>query len=188
MKTIGVLGIQGAIEEHCDMIEKLGHKVVKVKTEEEINAIDAIILPGGESTAMGKQLDWFNLLEPLREKIKNGMPTFGTCAGMILLAKDIEGSEQIRLGLMNICVKRNAYGAQINSFITDINVDGIEGLVPAVFIRAPRIENLGKDVEVLASYKTCPILVREKNMLAASFHPELTDNLLIHKLFIEMVQ
>lgn len=187
MKTIGILGIQGAIEEHEASIRKLGIKTLWVKTADDLKQIDGIILPGGESTSMGKQLEWFGLMNPLRKAIAGGMPAFGTCAGMILLAKEIEGSTQTRIGLMDIRVKRNAYGAQLDSFVTDLKVKGFKRSVPAVFIRAPRIEHHGKQVEVLASYKSHPVLVREQHLLAASFHPELTDSTDLHRYFTEMI-
>lgn len=188
MKTIGVLGIQGAIEEHIRMIDLLGHKSVWVKDIDSLNSVDGIILPGGESTSMGKQLEWFHLLLPLRKKIiEEHLPVFGTCAGMILLAKDIENSDQIRIGAMDICIKRNAYGSQKNSFITQINVKGLDKPVPAVFIRAPRIECASTQIEVLSSYDGHPVFVRQNNMIAASFHPELTENTDIHAFFINSI-
>lgn len=187
MKTIGILGIQGAMEAHAAVIQKLGYPTVFVKTLPELQSIDGLIIPGGESTTMGKQLSWFNLLEPLRQRILDGMPVFGTCAGMILLAKDIVGSDQLRIGTMNISVERNAYGRQIASFFTRLPVKGSPHDVEAAFIRAPRISQLGEGVEVLSSYEGHPVLVREKNMLAASFHPELTDDTYIHELFIGML-
>lgn len=187
MKTVGILGIQGAIEEHEASIRKLGLKTLWVKEVADLKKIDGIILPGGESTSMGKQLEWFGLMNPLRQAIAKGMPAFGTCAGMILLAKEIENSTQSRIGLMNIKVRRNAYGAQLDSFITDLNVKGIKHPVPAVFIRAPRIEAHDKSVDVLASHKGYPVLVREKHLLAASFHPELTDGIELHRYFTEMM-
>lgn len=188
MRTIGVLGIQGAIEEHVRMVESLGHKALWVKDEESLNRAEGLILPGGESTSMGKQLAWFHLLEPLRRKITvDKLPVFGTCAGMILLAKDIENSDQLRIGAMDIKVRRNAYGSQINSFVTDIDVKGIDHPVPAVFIRAPRIECASPDIEALASFDGHPIFVRQGHMWAASFHPELTDCADIHELFIHSI-
>lgn len=187
MKTVGVLGIQGAIEEHENSIRRLGLNTVWVKSAADLKKIDGIILPGGESTSMGKQLEWFGLMEPLRNALAEGMPAFGTCAGMILLAKEIEGSTQTRIGLMNIKVKRNAYGSQLDSFVTELKVKGFKKPLPAVFIRAPRIESCAQSVEVLASYKDHPVLVREKHLMAASFHPELTDSTELHRYFIQMI-
>lgn len=188
MRTIGVLGIQGAIEEHVRMVRSLGHEALWVKDGETLDRVEGLILPGGESTSMGKQLEWFHLLSPLRRKItESKLPVFGTCAGMILLAKDIENSDQLRIGAMDIQVKRNAYGSQINSFVTDINVKGIDHQVPAVFIRAPRIECAAPDVETLAVYEGHPVFVRQGHMWAASFHPELTDSTDIHALFIQSI-
>lgn len=187
MKTVGVLGIQGAIEEHENSIRRLGLNTVWVKGAADLKRIDGIILPGGESTSMGKQLEWFGLMEPLRKAIAKGMPAFGTCAGMILLAKEIEGSTQNRIGLMDIKVRRNAYGSQLDSFVTELKVKGLKKPLPAVFIRAPRIESHARNVEVLASYKGHPVLVRENNLLAASFHPELTDSTELHHYFSQMI-
>ena len=187
MKTVGVLGIQGAIEEHEKSIRNLGLNTVRVLAPEDLKKIDGIILPGGESTAMGKQLEWFGLMEPLRKAIAAGLPAFGTCAGMILLAKEIEGSNQTRIGLMDITVKRNAYGSQLDSFVTDLKVAGFKQALPAVFIRAPRIEKCAKNVDILASYKNHPVLVRQKHLLAASFHPELTDSTELQRYFTQMM-
>lgn len=184
MKTIGILGIQGAIEEHEAMLRKIGCKTLRVATAKDLGKINGIILPGGESTSIGKQLEWSGLMTPLRQALAAGLPVFGTCAGMILLAKEIEGKKsQNRIGLMDITVKRNAYGSQLDSFVTDLNVSGFPEPLPAVFIRAPRIESCGEEVEILASYKSHPVLVRERNMLAASFHPELTDCAELHRYF-----
>lgn len=187
MKTVGILGIQGAIEEHEASIRKTGCATVRVKAPADLKKIDGIVLPGGESTSMGKQLEWFGLMEPLRQAIAQGLPAFGTCAGMILLAKEIEGSNQTRIGLMDIKVKRNAYGSQLDSFVTELKVKGLKKPLPAVFIRAPRIESLAKEVDVLASYQDHPVLVRENHLLAASFHPELTDSVELHRYFIQML-
>lgn len=187
MKTIGVLGIQGAIEKHLESVVAIGCKGLWVKTAADLKKIDGIILPGGESTSIGKQLEWFGMMNPLREAIAQGLPAFGTCAGMILLAKDIEACTQARIGLMDITVRRNAYGSQLDSFITDLQVKGIQGKIPAVFIRAPRIEKCGRNVEILASHKDHPVLVRQKNMMAASFHPELTEDTRLHACFGQML-
>lgn len=187
MKTIGVLGIQGAIEEHLSSIEAVGCKGIRVKSPSDLKKIDGIILPGGESTSMGKQLEWFGLMDPLREALVGGMPAFGTCAGMILLAKEIENSTQARIGLMDICVRRNAYGSQLDSFVTDLTVAGFSQKIPAVFIRAPRIEKCEKNVQILSLHKKHPVLVRQGNLLAASFHPELTDNTELHRYFSEIL-
>lgn len=187
MKTIGILGIQGAIEEHEASMRRIGVHTLWVKTASDLKKIDGIILPGGESTSMGKQLEWFGLMEPLRQAIAQGMPTFGTCAGMILLAKEIEGSTQARIGLMDIEVKRNAYGSQLDSFVTDLKVEGIEHDIPAVFIRAPRIEKCADHVQILSSYEGHPVLVRQNHLLAASFHPELTDSSDLHLYFSKMI-
>ena len=188
MKTIGILGIQGAIEEHESSLQKIGCKTLWVKEASDLTRIDGIILPGGESTSMGKQLVWSGLMEPLRQSIAQGLPVFGTCAGMILLAKELDGNNaQSRIGLVDILVRRNAYGSQLDSFVTELEVKGFAQPLPAVFIRAPRIESCGNGVETLASHQGHPVLVRQAKMLAASFHPELTDNTELHRYFTEMI-
>lgn len=187
MKTIGILGIQGAIEEHEASVRRLGFASIRVKSATDLTQIDGIILPGGESSSMGKQLEWSGLMEPLRKAISQGLPTFGTCAGMILLAKEIEGSNQPRIGLMDMEVRRNAYGSQLDSFVTWLKVEGLTNEIPAVFIRAPRIERCSPDVKVLASYESHPVLVRQNHLLAASFHPELTESTELHSYFGKMI-
>jgi 5'-phosphate synthase pdxT subunit len=179
MKRIGVLGIQGAIEKHIEMIEFLGYRGVKVKTQEELKMIDALVMPGGESTSIIRQLNWYDLFEPLKDILQNGLPVFGTCAGLILLSNEI--------GILDATVLRNAYGSQINSFKTDLQVKGIDHSVPAFFIRAPRIEKTGKDIEILSVYQNSPVLVRQGCCLAATFHPELTNDTSIHQMFINTI-
>ncbi|MBN2738788.1 MAG: pyridoxal 5'-phosphate synthase glutaminase subunit PdxT [Spirochaetales bacterium] len=188
MKPIGILALQGDVEKHYKMIEKLGVRAIKARTPEDISSISALVIPGGESTTMGKLLDRFGILAPLREKIQQGFPVYGTCAGAILLAKNIENSEQLRIGTMDITVSRNAYGRQIESFETEITSPffGDEAMT-AVFIRAPIITAVKSHVEVLLSYENKAILVRQNNMLAGTFHPELTSDNRIHKYFVEHV-
>ncbi len=199
-KTIGILAMQGAVAEHQQRIQALPNtKVVLVKTKEDLNSIDGLILPGGESTAMRKLLDYFNLINPLKEKIKQGLPVWGTCAGMILLAKqvenDIEKDNNIEksgldtIGTMDISVYRNAYGSQLNSFYTEKIIPKIDNKkpLPLVFIRAPYITKAADCVEVLAKIDNHIVAAKEKNMLATSFHPELTDDLSFHKYFLSIV-
>lgn len=185
---IGILALQGAFLEHQKMLESLGVKTFLVKTKEELKEIDGIILPGGESTAMGKLLREFNILEPLKRKIQDGFPVFGTCSGMILLAKKISNNDTVHLGVMDIEVKRNAYGRQLGSFETFGEFKGIDKKIKMVFIRAPYVEKVMNGVEILAVTNGNITAVREKNMLAVSFHPELTDDTALHTYFLEMVK
>lgn len=190
MITIGVLDIQGAVIEHIRAIEKLPNtKALKVKTLEDLDKIDGIILPGGESTAMGKLLNEFNLMEPLRKKIKEGFPVWGTCAGMILLAKKISNDNRVHLATMDIEVKRNGYGSQLDSFITSMVIDKVsKEPIPLVFIRAPYVEKVEGNVEVLAQVDGKIVACRERNMLVTAFHPELTDNISFHNYFLNIIK
>lgn len=185
---IGILALQGAFLEHQKILNDLNVENILVKTAEDLENIDGIILPGGESTAIGKLLRDFNILEPLKNKIKNGFPVFGTCSGMILLAKKITDSDISHLGTMNIEVKRNAYGRQLGSFETFETFKSIDKKIKMVFIRAPYVNNFGKNVEVLATVNDHIVAVKEKNMLAISFHPELTEDTSIHKYFLNIVK
>lgn len=183
---IGVLSLQGSVEEHISMLSKIKNvKPLEVKSLTSLESVDGIILPGGESTTISKLLIEFGLFEPLKQRIKQGLPVWGTCAGMILLAKDVIG-ENPHLGLMNITVRRNAYGRQINSFTVSGDIPAIsEQRIPLTFIRAPWIENIGKDVEVLCCLNKHIVAAKERNMLVTSFHPELTNCLAVHQYFIE---
>jgi len=189
--VIGVLALQGDVREHVHAIEAAGGAAVPVRTREEIEAVDGLIIPGGESTTVGKLLARFGLMEVVRAMPGACKPIFGTCTGMILLAKDVENSgvDQPRLELMDVTVRRNAFGRQVDSFEEDVPVQGIDGPpVRAVFIRAPYITHMQPGVEVLAEFQGHPVLVREGELLAAAFHPELTDDTRVHGLFIEMVR
>ena len=175
---IGILGFQGAVIEHQRHIEQLGQEAVVVRYTEQLAEIDGIILPGGESTTMGKLLNRTGMMEPLREKIQQGMPVWGTCAGMILLAKELD---------QDITVRRNAYGTQIDSFDTQVVIPELsDEQIPLVFIRAPYIVRTGERVKVLCEVERHVVAAREKNMLATSFHPELTGNAAFHQYFIGM--
>lgn len=187
--VIGVLALQGDVREHLAAVCSAGGMATPVKTREEISRVDALIIPGGESTTVGKLLVRFDLLEAVREMPAQGKPIFGTCTGMILLAKDIAESDQPRLALLDVTVRRNAFGRQIDSFEEDLLVSGIAGdPVRAVFIRSPYIERVGENVAVLASYNGHPVMVREGLLLASAFHPELTDDPRIHQYFLKMVR
>lgn len=186
---IGVLSFQGGVIEHIKHINTLGYEAIEVKDKKDLDNIDAIILPGGESTTIGKLLNITGLIDPLRDKIKKGLPTWGTCAGMILLAKEIENDERRHLALMNIKVKRNAFGSQIDSFKENGYVKGIEdSKIELVFIRAPYITEVGEDVEVLCKVKDKIVAAKEKNIIVTSFHPELTDDLRFLRYFIENIK
>ncbi len=184
--NIGVLSLQGGVIEHLNQIEALGHKGIEVKRKEDIENIDAIILPGGESTTIGKLLSITGLMEFLREKIQDGIPVWGTCAGMILLAKEIENEPTTHLGVMDIKVRRNAFGTQIDSFKTKRVIKEVSNKeIELVFIRAPYVLEIGNDVEILCKVNDDIVAVREGNILATSFHPELTNDLSFMKYFIE---
>ena len=184
---IGVLGLQGDVREHVRALESAGATPVVVKYPHEIDDIDAMVVPGGESTTIGKLLDRYELLQPLSTRARSGMPLYGTCAGAILLARDIEGRDdaQHRIPLMDIAVRRNAYGRQIDSFETDLEVSGLSQTFRAVFIRAPVIETTGEAVQVLAEHDGKPVLVRQGHLLASTFHPEMTGDDRVHRLFVE---
>ena len=187
MKYIGILGMQGAIAEHQAKLTAIpGVKVSIVRTADELNHVDGLILPGGESTAMGKLLQYFSLTEPLKQQIKAGLPVWGTCAGLILLAKKIEDEATVHLATMDITVRRNAYGSQLDSFATDKIIPTIDDkALPLVFIRAPYITQAGKNVEILGKLDNKIIAAKQQNMLVTSFHPELTHDLRVHKYFVD---
>lgn len=184
--NIGVLALQGGVIEHLKQIEALGHKGIEVKVAEDLEKIDAIILPGGESTTIGKLLRITGLMEFLREKIQSGMPVWGTCAGMILLAKEIEYEPFNYLGVMDIKVRRNAFGTQIDSFKTKKVIKSVSDKeIELVFIRAPYVLEAGTDVDILCKVNGNIVAARQGNILATSFHPELTNDLSFMKFFIE---
>jgi len=186
---IGVLALQGDFEEHLRALEKCCVGRTAVRLPQELDEVAGLILPGGESTTIGKLMDRYGLSEKIRQRHAEGMPIYWTCAGLILLAKDIVASQQTRLGLMNVTVERNAYGRQVDSFEADVVAPRL-GDVPlrAVFIRAPLVRQVASSVEVLASHDNVPILIQEGNLLASSFHPELTDDLRVHRYFLEMAE
>lgn len=189
MTKIGILALQGAFAEHEQVLKKIGVETVQIRNRQdwEANAdLDGIILPGGESTVMGKLLHDLDLFAPIKTKIDAGLPVFGTCAGLILLAKTIVGDQTNHLASMDINVARNAYGRQLGSFVADAKFKGI-GEIPMVFIRGPIIEAVGPEVEVLSQVKGDIVAAKEKNMLVTSFHPELTGDTRVHAYFLEMV-
>lgn len=189
MKNIGVLAVQGAVEEHIKLLSQLDDvNPILVKYEDELDKIDGLIIPGGESTAIGRLLRDFKLLKPLRKKIKEGLPVFGTCAGMIVLAKSLVKDPTVHLGLMDIEVERNAYGRQLGSFKTDVEIEMVStSKIPLVFIRAPYVTKVGPEVSVILELDNHIVACRQDNMLVTSFHPELTDDLSFHQYFVNMI-
>ena len=194
--TIGVLALQGDVREHLEALTAAGASAVTVRRPEELDAVDGLVLPGGESTTMGKLLRIFDLLDPLRERLAAGMPAYGSCAGMILLASDILDTtpDAVHLDGLDITVRRNAFGRQVDSFETDLDVARVGGEpMRAVFIRAPWVERVGDGVEVLATVPEGPaagrvVAVRQGDVLATSFHPEVTGDRRVHALFADMVR
>jgi len=184
---IGVLALQGASRRHADALSSLGAHPVEVRTPEDLTGVEGLVLPGGESTTISRLLELSGLFEPLAERLAGGMPVLGTCAGLILLASEIlDGrADQRSFAALDVAVRRNAFGRQVDSFETDLSVDGFGGLpFPAVFIRAPVVERVGDGVEVLASVGGKPVLCRQGPVMAAAFHPELSEDLRLHQLFL----
>ena len=186
---IGILALQGAFVEHEKMLAQLGVESIELRNLEDFqqhrSELSGLILPGGESTAMGKLLRDQQMLLPLREAILNGLPVFGTCAGLILLAKQITSQEESHLATMDIVVERNAYGRQLGSFYTEADCKGV-GKIPMTFIRGPIISSVGEDVDALAIVNNQIVAAQEKSMLVTSFHPELTNDLRLHQYFMNM--
>jgi len=188
----GVLALQGDFEAHAAMLLRAGAgDAVQVRTLADLERVDALVIPGGESTTIGLLLDDHELVEPLRVRAREGMPLLGTCAGMIVCARTvvdravIAGREQALLGLVDIAVRRNAYGRQVDSFETDLDVKGLDEPLHAVFIRAPRVESATDEVDVLAEYDGRPVAVRQGSVLLAAFHPEIAGDDRLHRLFLE---
>ncbi|EMI9091031.1 MULTISPECIES: pyridoxal 5'-phosphate synthase glutaminase subunit PdxT [Bacillus] len=188
MVKIGVLGLQGAVREHVKSVEASGAEAVVVKRIEQLEEIDGLILPGGESTTMRRLIDKYAFMEPLRTFAKSGKPMFGTCAGMILLAKTLIGYEEAHIGAMDITVERNAFGRQKDSFEATLSMKGVGEEFIGVFIRAPYVVNVADDVEVLSTHGDRMVAVKQNQFLAASFHPELTDDHRVTAYFVEMVK
>ena len=187
---VGVLALQGDVREHMSSLIACGVDPISVRRSSEIDQVDALVLPGGESTTIAQLAEVFGIYDQLKKRIDEGMPVYGSCAGMILLANEILDSKvgQKTFGGLNITVRRNAFGRQVDSFETDIPFDdGSNELVRAVFIRAPWVEKVGEGIEVLASVDNHPVAVRSKTLLATSFHPEITGDHRIHRYFIEEV-
>jgi 5'-phosphate synthase pdxT subunit len=187
---IGVLALQGDVREHLAALAAAGASATPVRRPQELDDVDALVIPGGESTTIGKLLVTFDLLEPLQKRVRNGMPAFGSCAGMILLAdRVLDGtSDQVGVGGIDMTVRRNAFGRQVNSWEGDIAFTGVDGPVHGVFIRAPWVEDIGAEVTPLAEAANRIVAVRQGPLLATAFHPELTGDARVHALFVSMVR
>jgi pyridoxal 5'-phosphate synthase pdxT subunit len=192
---VGVLALQGDVREHRAMLEEAGARTLAVRRPSEVEQVDALVMPGGESTTMYKLARTFELFEPIRARLREGMPAFGTCAGMILLADRIEGGivGQETLGGLDVVVRRNAFGRQVDSFEADLEVDDLEEPFHAMFIRAPWVEKVGADVSVVARVASGPeigriVAVRQGHLLATSFHPEITGDHRFHEVFVDLVR
>ncbi len=186
--TIGVLALQGAFREHGRALVKAGVTARQVRRRSELEGIDGLVIPGGESTTIGKLMVSYHLLQPVRELAAAGMLVFGTCAGLVMLAREVIEDDQPLLGLMDIKVRRNAFGRQVKSFEAPLEVPALGGEpFPGIFIRAPWIESAGPMVEILAKFEGHPVAARQDRLLVTAFHPELTDDLRLHQLFLEML-
>lgn len=191
---VGALALQGDFREHLAVVTRLGYDGIEVRTDDELATVDALIIPGGESTTIGRLATIYGLMDPIRARVAEGMPTLGTCAGLIFLASGTMGAEQPQLGVLDVIVERNAFGRQVDSFEADLEVDGLDAPMRAVFIRAPWIEKVGSAVDVLASVEdpggggVHPVVVRQDRILAVSFHPELTDDDRLHAMLIDLAE
>ena len=185
---IAVLALQGAFIEHEKMLERLGVSYIEIRQKRDLNfTYDGLIIPGGESTVQGKLMRELELFEPIKEQIENGLPVFGTCAGLLLLANKIENDDRRHFATMNITAVRNAYGRQLGSFYTESEFKGV-GIIPMTFIRAPYISSVSENAEVLAIVDKKIVAAKQKNQLVTAFHPELNDNLSVHNYFLNMVK
>ena len=185
---IGVLALQGAVTEHIGMLSALNVEVVPVRLPSELDGLDALVIPGGESTTISKLLSDYGLIEPIRKLAKRGFPIFGTCAGLVLLAKKVPNLEMESIGVIDIEVERNAFGRQVDSFEADLQIPALgNGNFHGVFIRAPIIEKAERGVEILCKLNGSPVAVRQGKLLACSFHPELTDDLRFHRYFVNLI-
>ena len=184
MKT-GVLALQGDFREHVRILSSAGAAAIEVRTAAQLDDVDRLVIPGGESTTIGKLARAYDLVEPIRERARDGMPVLGTCAGMIVMAERVIDGDPL-LSLMDVTVRRNAYGRQVDSFEADVDVEGIDHLVRGVFIRAPWIEDVGSEVRVLSTYEGRPVILQQGNLLAASFHPELVGESGLHEYLLSL--
>ncbi|MGE6261342.1 pyridoxal 5'-phosphate synthase glutaminase subunit PdxT [Heyndrickxia sporothermodurans] len=188
MVKIGVLGLQGAVSEHVQAIEACGEDAIIIKSKDQLDEIDGLILPGGESTTMRRLIDQYDFMDKLKHLGELEKPMFGTCAGLILLAKKINGYDEPHLGLMDAVVERNSFGRQKESFEADLAILGVADHFNAVFIRAPHILEVGENVEILAKHNGRIVAARDRHILGCSFHPELTDDHSLTQYFINMVK
>ena len=185
---VGVLAYQGDVREHLAALEAVGAAPVEIRRVEELEAVDGLVVPGGESTVIGKLADRYGLLEPLRRRVAAGLPTFGTCAGLIFLAREVEGPPQHLLGVLDVRVRRNAFGRQVASFEAEVDVKGVDGgPVAGAFIRAPWVADAGPEVEVLAELEGKVVAVRQGNLLATAFHPELSGEVRLHRWLVDLI-
>lgn len=189
--TIGVLALQGAVREHVRMIEACGARGIAVKYPAELRLCQGLIIPGGESTTIGRLMQLHGFLDEIRSLVSKGMPLYGTCAGLIMMAKRLVEGDQPLLGLMDITARRNAFGRQVDSFEVDLPLQDIEEEerpFRAVFIRAPWIEEVGPEVKVMGDFEGKPVIARQNGMLVSAFHPELTGDWRVHRYFLRMVE
>lgn len=187
---VGVLALQGAFIEHAEILSKIGVQVTQVRLPEDLKQISALIIPGGESTTISKLMTDYGILKPLKDFIQSGMPLLGTCAGLILLANRIVEDHRVNgIGILDITVRRNAYGRQVNSFEADLDIPVLgEEKFRGIFIRAPQIESVSSNVEVLANFNNTPVAIKQKNIIACTFHPELTSDLRFHRYFVSLIE
>ncbi|WP_212934531.1 pyridoxal 5'-phosphate synthase glutaminase subunit PdxT [Robertmurraya siralis] len=188
MIKVGVLALQGAVREHVQAIEACGAEAVVIKKKEQLANVVGLVMPGGESTAIRRLIDKYDFMNELKEFAQAGKPMFGTCAGLILLARNVVGYDEPHIGVMDVTVERNSFGRQRESFEANLTISGIAENYNAVFIRAPHIVNAGENVEILAKHHERIVMAREGNLLGCSFHPELTEDYRITAYFIEMIK
>jgi 5'-phosphate synthase pdxT subunit len=188
MVKIGVLALQGAVREHIKAVENCGVEAVEIKHKEELKDVDGLILPGGESTTMRRLIDKYDFMDALKEFANEGKPMFGTCAGLILLAKNLVGYDTPHIGVMDVTVERNSFGRQRESFEADLEIKDVADCYPAVFIRAPHIVDVGENVEILCKHDDRIVVAREGQFLGCSFHPELTEDYRFTSYFVDMVK
>lgn len=187
MSIVGVLALQGDVREHLHILDSLGADALPVNKAHQLEMIDALVIPGGESTTIGKMAVRFGLLEPLKTVVEAGLPTYGTCAGLIFLSGAVTDGDQPLLGVLDVVVRRNAFGPQNESFESDLDITELDEPFHGVFIRAPWVEKVGSEVEVLAVIDDHPVMVRQTKILATSFHPELTGDGRIHQMLLDLI-
>lgn len=188
MLKVGILALQGAVREHAASLKRCGAEAVEVKNADDLKGLDGLILPGGESTTMRRLIDTYDLMKPLKQFVSLDRPVFGTCAGLILLAARIAGSDTCHIGMMDITVERNSFGRQINSFEAPLSIKDIGRGFPGVFIRAPHIAEVGEGVEVMCEHEGRIVMARQNNLLGCAFHPELTGDQRVMSYFVKMVR